>query len=494
MDKKIFVVLGAILFFFPGQVPAEDRKIDYSSPFVYPAYSKKISMDFQDASLVDVLKVFSKQTSLNMISSESLVNKKITIYLENVPLQEALDQLLRANNLTYEVQPGSDIYIVKPLPVARQEYMTRVYTLKHAMVSNAKLRNTININRADGGAINSSGGSGDKTGITAAVAAILTEKGKVVEDTRTNSLIVTDIATNFPAIEKTIDRLDVAVPQILIEVEMLEVGKGTAEKIGIKVGDTPLAFSGAQRKTLIPWDQNRILAKGATWEDDVEYVSGLIDASGLTATLQFLRTQTDTKNLARPRLLTLNNEPAQIKISTQEAIGVKTQTSSSQSIATNSIEAERVETGVMLTVTPQADFETGDIVMAVVPRVIQAKTGGTYNNVTFKDPEESGSQSILRVKTGETIVIGGLIRTDVSNTVTKVPFLGDIPLIGQAFRHKNESVSERELIIFITPHILSEKAGIKNPVIAPARLIREQEMPSSRLKTAETALTQQEKK
>ena len=472
--------LFAVFLWGGGNAFAADINIDTTSPFVYPAYSKKISMNFQDASLVDVLKIFSEQSNLNLVTSEGIASKKVTVYLDNVPVEQALEQILRANGLTYELQPDSDIYIVKPISQLTNQLITRVYPLKHASVSNSKIRSTLSIVASTGSSSSSSGAATLlPAGITEALKTVLTAEGKVVEDSRTNSLIVTDIPVNFTNIELAISRLDVPIAQILIEVEMLEITKETSDKIGIKYGDTPLDFTGAQRDHTYPWDQNQLLAKGYTFEDP-EYRVGTIDASGLAATLQFLRTQTDTKNLARPKILTLDNETAQIKITTQEAIGVKVQTTSTSSSSSNSsIEAERAETGVSLTVTPQINTATQEIIMAIIPEVIIARTGSTFNNVTFRDPERRGTQSILRVKSGETIIIGGLMRDDTSKVTTKLPFLGDLPFVGGAFRHKDNSIKERELVIFITPHIVQEKettAG-NNAEMNSHNLVREQETP-----------------
>jgi len=482
------IILLCFCFLLLGSAPqiafaSPELNIDTTSPFVYPEYSKKLSMDFQEARLVDVLKIFSEQTRYNLITSQTLSNKRVTVYLDNVPVEQALEQVLRANDLTYELQPNSDIYIVKPLEKPDDALITRVYQLKYATVTTSKLNNTLAIKVEGGGNISQSANT-DTSGIVAAIKDILTNKGKIVEDARTNSVIVTDIHPNFPLIEKTIARLDIPVPQILIEVEMLEVSKTNADTIGIKFGDTPLTFTGAKRNHLYPWDQNKVQNKGFTFDE--EYIVGTIDASGLAATLQFLKSQSDTKTLARPRILTLNNEPAQIKISTDEAIGSKTTTQSSQATATSSVEAERVETGVFLTVTPQANLLTSEILMAVVPKVIVAATGITIGNTTFKDPEERSAQSLLVVHSGDTVIIGGLLREETTNTLTKVPILGDIPLVGQAFRHTNKSVKDRELIIFITPHIIKQEPRMQESQTAlvnknqhtDSLRIREQDAPA----------------
>ena len=503
--KRIAVGFGCFVFMalpfsYGAQPNGEDNR------FIYPEYSKKISMDFKDAALTDVLKIFSKQSGMNFIAAQDAGNKKITLFLENIPVEEALEKILSANGLTYDMPPGSGIFVVKAITQKEKQVITRVYPLKYATVPSSKLNKTISISTEDssgsgsgssdssgsssgsssstsssssGSSGSSSGESGSSSGVSAsngiyaAVKAVLTATGILVEDPRTNSLIVTDDQEQFPLIEETIAKLDVPIPEILIEVEMLDVSKTTSDLMGVKFGSTPASFVGAQRNHLYPFDQNDILTKeNKTTDASPElYKVGTLSYAGMTAVLNFLKTQTDTRNLARPRLLTLNNETAQIKISTNEAIGISTSTNTTSSTGTQTEEAERVQTGVFLTVTPQANMDTQDITMAVYPKVIQARTGATFKNTQFKDPEERGSQSILTIHDGETIIIGGLLRTNDSNTVTKIPFLGDIPILGAPFRHRDKSGDSRELIIFMTPHIMDAKTK--------ERLLRKQEGPAA---------------
>ncbi len=459
--------------------------IDIENRFIYPEYSKRISMDFKNASLKDVLKIFSQQSGMNFIASENVTDKLVTLYLDNVPVEEALERILTANNLTYEIDRASNIFIVKSVGQPAVERMTRVYQLKHATVDSSKLKNTLKIEME--GAAEGTTETAD-TGITAAVRNVLSGEGRLIEDPRTNSLIISDLPGQFPLIEQTISRLDVPIPQVLIEVEMLDISENTAELLGIKMGDTPLSFSGAKRSHVYPWDQNELLAKGYTFAGP-EYTAGVIDASGLTAALQLLRTQTDTKSLARPRILTLNNETAEIRITTDEAIGIQTQTGASEGVTTQSLEAERVETGVSLKVTPQVNLLSDMVTLAVAPKVIEARTGASFQGQSFKDPEERGTQSILRVFDGETVIIGGLIRNDGENIRTKVPFLGDIPVIGAAFRHKNDDITQRELVIFLTPHIVpyEERAELAKGK-AHKNIIREQSIPQRRKAEIEKAM------
>jgi len=486
--RRKMICLFLMMLVIPLNVCAQELSIDTSSPFINPKFDKKISMDFQDVPLVDVLKIFSQQSQMNLVTSEAVAEKRITVYLDNVPVDQALEQILRANSLTFEVQSGTDIYVVKSYTQPDAELVTRFYQLKHASVSAAAINTTLDIESGD-----ETGAPGSESAtLLETVKGLLTDKGKVHEDTRTNSLVITDIVSNFPKIESTLAKLDVPVPQILIEVEMLEVAKATADRIGIKAGAAPLVFSGGIREHYYPWNQNELIASG-----DVEapvYTAGTIDASGLNATLEFLSTQTDTKNLARPRIMTLNNQTAEIKISTDEAIGLTTSaTSVGSAVGTQTDEAERVETGVFLTVTPQANVRTREITMAIIPKVVLARTGATFGTTTFKDPEERASQSLLKVNSGDTIVLGGLIRTETTIITTKVPILGDIPLIGRAFRHNNETISERELITFITPTIIdgAEETVVSTPL--PKIILREQDIPQERISAMEQELTTQER-
>lgn len=457
---------------------------------------KTISMDFKDAQLTDVLKILSQQSGMNFIASQEVSGKTISIYLDQVPVQEAMERILFGNALSYELKPGSNIFVVRPSERSAKQLITRVYRLKYATVKSSSLNQTLSVNQTTASTSSASGSSSDE-GIVAAVKAMLTQDGKIIEDSRTNSLIVTDIPVQFPRIEQTIARLDVRIPQILIEVEMLDISKITADLIGAKFGDTPLTFNGAERDTLYPFDRNKAMAnvgKSANQgfefgEIGDEYRVGTLSFAGLNLTLQFLRTQSDTKNLARPRILTLNNETAEISIKTDEAIGLSSVTSSSQSTATTVAQAERVQTGVFLKVTPQADVDNGEITMAIEPRVIQARTGQTFGASTFKDPEERGTKSTLRVGDGDTIILGGLLRTNVEEIKTSVPLLGKLPILGAAFRHKDKSESQRELIIFITPHIVPEQYAQKLPSAGFPEMVYQPNIPSHRVEEINKALS-----
>ncbi|MCQ9208821.1 MAG: hypothetical protein NG712_05535, partial [Omnitrophica bacterium] len=179
------------------------------------------------------------------------------------------------------------------------------------------------------------------------------------------------------------------------------------------------------------------------------------------ATLAMLAKDTDTKILARPRILTLNNQTAIIKITADTAVSTATVQTSAEGLATTSITIERYETGVSLEVTPQIN-KAGEITMSLEPSVTTVKTSSLLPNVS--DPQERSVRTIVTVNDGETVIIGGLIDTNDVRVSRKVPFFGDIPLLGNLFRKQDDTSTDKEIIIFITPHLV--KDGSRTPGLA----------------------------
>jgi len=492
-------MLSLIVLFVPIALAAD---FDFYAPDLISKESyRKISMDFRDASLKTILKVFSEQAGLNFIASQAVQDRSITLFLDNVPLQEAMNKIMSANNLIYDLEPGSNVFIVKEWGRPDIETITKVYYLKYTRLASSTLQKAISAGstaastsggsasgaQASGGGSQEGAGEGSTAGIESSIKGVMTSNGKVMQDARTNSLIVTDIPSQFELIDRVIALLDVPTPQVMIEVEMLDVSKRTVDQMGVKTSPNIMSLSGASRDTRFP----NFFAKGINL-DAPTFTYGTLSAAVFSAVLDYLTTDSKTKFLARPRILSLSNETAEIKITTQEAVGLKTTTQSAEGASTQTQEAERFETGISLNVTPQVDAATGTVTMFIKPTVSQAKTGGTFGSTTFKDPEIRSSSTTLMVKDGETIVVGGLIRTNDETTVNKMPIIGDIPIIGALFRHKNSTKEERELIVFITPRIIgfdNASSFAKNDVTSSGLMpYREQSSPVSRKEAVDNML------
>jgi type II secretory pathway component GspD/PulD (secretin) len=321
----------------------------------------------------------------------------------------------------------------------------------------------------------------------------------VIEDYRTNSLIVTDTPAQIEVIAELIAALDKPAEQVMLEVEMLDVSKNAVDRLGMNWPATLLSLTvSGSRETSFPFgsmgtdgggrsldpDDN---AFGGGWDfgswDATRFGPSILTVIGTTLTLDFLRSQTDTRFLARPKLLTLNNEPAEIRIATNEAIGVKTTTTDT----TTTAEPERAETGVILRVTPQINPDTGEITMFIYPKVAEAVAGSTFTSdgdeFQYRDPEERSTKSVVRIRDGNTVVIGGLIRNEYTLQQSKLPFFGDLPVVGWIFKHKGGTATapdkdkQRELLVFITPRIIRDNDTSLNklsPDVQPIVPDREQ--------------------
>lgn len=447
-----------------------------------------ISMDFKDADLKDILKVFSIQSGLNFIASEALQDRKITLYMDKVPLTMAMDKIFSANNLSYELDSDANIFVVKEWGKVEAETVTKVFYLKNATVSTASLKEELGKALTLVGTTASTASTRSKFkeegegGITSAVKKLLSSVGSIIEDFRTNSIIVTDTPMKMKVISQVIAALDVSIPQVLLEVEMLDVSKDAVDKVGFEFGDTPFTaiITGAAATSGFPFgDWSKIIdpAKGSL----------SINPSGSTYNMQldFMRTHTDTKFLARPKLLTLNNETAEIAITKDEIVGREdTVVESTSGTTTTSVFKRSTEltltpegTGIFLRVTPQVNLDTNEITMVVNPKSsVTSRSDLSVTGNLQSDVEVRSTKSIVKVKDGETIILGGLIHQDKSIEIKKLPILGDIPLLGVLFRHKDQTIGlERELIVFITPHIIRDRSEIKLANLQNIQLpIREQ--------------------
>ena len=465
--KKCLVSALFLFLFFSLLAPL----LNAEEEFPLADSETTISMDLRDASLKDILKIFSIQSNLNFIAPESLQDRKVTLYLDKVPIKDAMDKLFAANNLGFEIDKKANIILVKDMGLPKVETVTKVFYLKYASVASSPIESERSGNLKSGSAAT------DTSGIGAVVKKLLSENGSLIEDARTNSLIVTDVPSRMKTITQAISALDIVVPQVLLEVEMLDVTKNVTETMGIKWPTTLASMDTSNWSRAGQWPlANGTNGQGNTMLDQTKSLDGTTQTltpgtwpanhfgptiySFINAklALDFARSQSDTKDLARPKILTLNNQTAEIVITTHQSVGVDSTTIvSGPTTAT----PERVDTGVSLRVTPQVNLDTSEITMFIYPKVSAASKGTAFTvggtTYQFIDPEERSSKSVVRIKDGETIVIGGLLRHNREMTINKVPILGDLPLIGGLFRHKDLGPdSQRELLIFITPHIIRD--------------------------------------
>ncbi|MCK4912654.1 MAG: hypothetical protein KAS05_02925 [Candidatus Omnitrophica bacterium] len=478
--KKIFLIVFLIFIFSSSGGYSQDN---IYGDYLFGSFDKKISLDLESAQLVDVLKMLSQQIGLNFISTEAVRGRIITLYMQEVPLREAMDIIFEANNLTYDYYSDSNVFVIKELGKPTLELKTKIYQLKYVRVSSSKMEKEVaNMLKSDDSEEGEAAEEVDdsETGIAGAVESVLTEFGKLTEDPITNSLIIVDVPIQFPLIDRIISELDVSPVKILIEVEMMDVAKSHLDQMGFNFENgLTAAFTMGSRETRFPWDNRFFHPVGINTDASelggAEPTLSTLDLSDFTTVMQFLTEDTETKFIARPKILTLANETAEVNLTLNEVIGV---TTTNNEDGTTTQEIERENTGTSLRVTPQVNMDTDEITLVVdvfnkesldSNIQIEGMTSGFVKNV-----EERSTKSILRLKAGETLLIGGLLKKEESETITKIPFLGDLPLIGRAFRYRNQPKTDninRELLVFLTPRILRDTGGF---VGKAKTLVREQ--------------------
>jgi len=457
----------------------------------------RVSMDFENAKLQDILKALSRQAGVNFIASDIIEEKAVTVYLNNVSIEEAIRSILEANGLSYEKQEG-DVYLVKPAGLAPIRTITKIFKLSYIQVYDLDMKPEEEGFRETGGFMLQGGGdvssqqqsTGGKDegeshkNIIEIVKNLMTEHGKIAADKRTNSLIIKDIPEVFPSIEKTIKELDIRPLQVLIEAEILETTTDAVRRVGLEYGSATTTASiyygkggdsGGGQQPVVPVAAPLTESFVKNLFDTSLSASGLFRYGTLTAAdvslvLKLFAEDEDTKFLAKPRVLTLNNEAAIIKVTENTSVG-QAQITISQSGDILS-KAERVETGVLLKVRPMIN-DKGDVFMYLEPSIARAQASSFFSS-TYMDPQVRSATSTVMISDGHTVVIAGLIKTDNYKTLRKVPILGDIPFIGEAFKSRYKKVEDTEVLIFITPHIIKEK---REPLIIPDTVIdRDQAM------------------
>ncbi len=387
-----------------------------------------ITMDFEDADMRDVIGIIAMASGLNMIIGEG-VKAKVTVSLKEVPWERALDVILRTYNFTYKRE--EKIIRIMTFEKVKQEerdipLVTKIVYLNFADVSD--LKNTL--------------------------AKMLSDRGSIETDKRTNSMLINDIPAKLEELEQIARQLDTRTPQVLIEAMLVDVKLTKDDELGINWNivqvDRSDAWRGKDIATAKTNDYNYIeqpsdvmnnLGSSAIRFGWLERL-GTFRIDGL---IQAWAQDAKANILASPKIVTLDNQTAKIEIKSQVAYTQATQ--SDQGGTTTSTQFKDVITG--LEATPHITKE-GFISMNVKPRqeFIEAWPGG--------EPQigSRSAETNVLVKDGQTIIIGGLRKVEDSATYTKVPILGDIPFIGNLFRKKDVQKVNTELVMFVTPHII----------------------------------------
>jgi len=474
----------------------------------------RVTVRVKGAPLATFLDTISAQAKVNFIITEGLEQKRVTAFLQNVTVREALQVLLEIKGLTYQQIGKSNTYVVTQRSKQAENLITRIYALSFIPLipltaddlGESSTAGASGGGGGGGGGGQSGGGGGggrdakpcssknQKISVTRIICTVLSKAGDIELEPRTNSLIVTDIPEVFPQVEQIIAELDRKAPQVMIEAQIVEIDSDRTRNLGFEWGGTNGelgTFTGGARDTSFPLNLPKNL-NNAHFFDPLNPTAGIIsslgssgssssggssssssgggvlitqtgylktsvlDLSQLAITLRALVQRSEGRFLGKPKIMTLNNKTATIEIASNEAVAIQSNISGGNGTSQASTSAERFETGVILKVTPQVNKE-GYITMLLQPSFVDVQQAAisTASNPVF-NPVRREARTLVRVKNGQTLVLGGLLRSVENKVVRKVPFLGYIPLIGWLFTSDLNSRRNTDLVIFITPTIVSD--------------------------------------
>lgn len=421
-----------------------------------PSYSgHRITLDFQDIPVRDVLSIIAQESGLNVIASDG-VQGNVTLNLTDVPWDQALDLVLRNHGLS--ARREGNVMMVAPTGelanLQRQTLETREQTAQLAPLTTEFVQ--IRYAKADLLASLLRGGEG---------VGMMSERGRVTVDPRTNTLILQDTRDQLDAVRRTIDHLDVPVRQVQIEARIVIARDSATRELGVNWG---LSGNGGRHFDLGGAADGNASTVPGTSDDPASYGGGLaVDLGNATnpasafsfgylsgdvlidLELRALESEGKSQTISQPKVITANQRTAVIK----QGQEVPYQEASSSGATTT----EFKEAVLSLEVTPQI---TPDDRIIMDLKVNNDDISDTrYDGAPAIDTNEIETQVL--VNNGETVVLGGILTSEQLRTLFKTPFLGDIPVLGNLFRYTQESNEKVELLVFITPKIIEDGLAIR---------------------------------
>lgn len=415
---------------------------------------RKISLDFQDVEIRTILQILAKESGMNIVASDS-VNGKMTLSLKDVPWDQALDLVMQARNLDMRQQGNivniapRDELLAKDKAFLQAEkdiadlgaLYSQNFQLKYKNVE--EFRSILRLDNADT--------TGNRN-------TLVSGRGSVLIDPATNTLIVTDTRSVIEKFRKLIDELDVPAQQVMIEARIVEAADGFSRDLGVKFGATGRKKL-KNETSAFGWGVNSGFGGGDKWEAQTKInlpvaaaansisLVRAISSGALNLELSASESLSKTKTLANPRVLTQNRKEAKIESGYEIPFTVTTASGGG-----NSTNTELKKAVLGLTVTPNITPD-GQIIMTVkINKDSPAQCASGSNTILCISTKSLNTQAM--VENGGTLIVGGIYEENNGNTLTKVPLLGDIPVIGNLFKTRGKKTDRRELLIFITPRII----------------------------------------
>lgn len=470
--RHLFICLATAVMasIAPAHAQVDSAEIGTADKFS----SELFSFRAENAPIKQALALFARANHLNIVPDLDILGE-VTVEFSDLPLDYAMRALLDANGY-YFVQDG---------PLIRVRKMeTRLFQIDYINTTRAgEGSNAVQISSSGGngsGGMSGGGGGGEEQGSTMTVtatstvdfwtdlatqlASMLNEDARLTINSLSGTITVTDNHQNIERVAQFLESVsNSVVKQVDLEVQIYEVAFTDTFQLGIDwtvIGNPSVGTGLIVRNPLYGGEAS---APGVR----VGYDFG----GGISAVLEALSEQGDISVVSKPRLRTLNNQPAVVRVGQDLPVFVTEviQSPGTPPVITTSETIQVVTVGTVLSITPQISDEgliTLDITPAVsrLVRVIQSASGNTDAPVI----DIRQASSIVRLRDGDTVVMGGLVQDGETTTIRKIPLLGDIPLLGRAFSGEYTSKERTELIFFVTPRIIKDLDEIQTAEVVAA--------------------------
>ncbi len=419
---------------------------------------EKLSLNFQDIEIRSVLQLIADFTDLNLVASDT-VGGRITLRLKNVPWDQALEIIMKTKGLDKRqvgnvlmVAPAAELSAREKLELESRQQISELAPLRTEFIE-VKYASASEI-------FNLFQGSGDTEGV-------LSARGSVIVDERTNSIILTETTDKINEFRSVLEKLDVPVRQVLIEARIVTASSNFSDSMGIRWGGLgfgsyndgslltqaggSLATVGEVRDTASVGEalsftspDHLVVDLGVGSSDATAFAIGIVDEKFLLELeLSALESEGSAEVIARPKVITADKQQASISSGVQ----IPYQEASSSGATSVSFASAVLGLDVKPQITPD-----DRIIMEL--EVTQDTVGAVFNGVPSINTNSISTQVL--VDNGETIVLGGIFTTQTTESITKTPFVGDLPYIGRFFRRNTKSDQKQELLIFITPRLIRD--------------------------------------
>ncbi len=401
------------------------------------AYSgNPVSLDFQQADLRAVLRVFAEISGLNIVIDPA-VKGTVDVALRDVPWDQALDIILRANKLGYMVD-GTVVRIAPLTTLSDEENQRRKLADEQALAGDLKvLTRMLSYARAE-----------ELQQLL--TKSVLSKRGSVQVDQRTNTIIISDLSEQLEAASALITTLDTAQPQVEIEARIIQTTKTFARALGVQWGSTGRVDPVLGNTTNLAFPNNGSLtskanlAVGAATSGVGLALGSVNGAFNLDVALSALETSGNGRILSTPKVTTLNNVEAEVTQGIQIPL---------QTIANNTVTVTFKDAALTLKVTPQITA-AGTVIMKVALENATPDFAKAAGPAAIPPINTQRALTTLLVNDGQTSVIGGIYTSSLQNSSDRTPGLGQIPLLNWLFKRERVDDESRELLIFITPRII----------------------------------------